>query len=326
MADQTQRNALEGGAALVTSVAGLALGWIGYSALRVNHHVPLSPAIDAERRAFVDRHGRLLTYYADTSGTGHPLVLVHSINAAGSAFEMRPLFDFYRGKRPVYALDLPGFGFSDRADRDYSPEVFAHAILDLLHEIDGPADVVALSLSSEFAARAALDAPDKISSLAFISPTGLQADPREDPGNDRALAMLSFPLWSQAIYDALVTRAGIRYYLKKSFAGPVDEGMVDYAYTTTHQPGARYAPLSFVTGMLFTPDAVSTLYERLTVPVLVLYDEDAFTSFERLPDLLERCPNWNAQRITPTRGLPQFEQIADVTHVLDHFWTAQFPL
>jgi pimeloyl-ACP methyl ester carboxylesterase len=46
-----------------------------------------------------------------------PMLLVHSVNASASAAEMAPLFDYYRQSRSVYALDLPGFGFSDRSDR-----------------------------------------------------------------------------------------------------------------------------------------------------------------------------------------------------------------
>ncbi len=101
--------------------------------------------------------------------------------------------------------------------------------------------------------------------------------------------------------------------------------MIDYAYQTAHQPGARFAPLAFLAGMLFTPDMAS-LYERLTVPVLALYDEDAFTSFERLPDLLRDSSHWQARRITPSRGLPQFERLADTVHALNQFWSAQPPL
>ncbi|MEZ4717272.1 MAG: hypothetical protein R2851_14485 [Caldilineaceae bacterium] len=57
----------------------------------------------------------------------------------------------------------------------------------------------------------------------------------------------------------------------------------DYAYATSHQPGARHAPLYFLSGQLFTPDALNKLYAPLTVPTLILYDQDPNISFERLP-------------------------------------------
>src|SRR5258707_11557150 len=100
--------------ALVVTVLGAVGGWIGYSALRVNHRLPLPEAIAGQRHTFISPRAGMMSYYADRSGGGRPLVLIHSINAAASAYEMQPLFLHYRSKRSVYALDLPGFGFSDR--------------------------------------------------------------------------------------------------------------------------------------------------------------------------------------------------------------------
>jgi pimeloyl-ACP methyl ester carboxylesterase len=254
---------------------------------------------------------------------GRPLVLVHSINAGASAYEMRPIFEHYRSLRPVYALDLPGFGFSERKAQVYSPEVYKNAIIALLNDrVKERADVIALSLSSEYAAMAARERPDLIHSLTMISPTGFEADKSPDSSEESAALyiLVSFPLWSQALYDLLVTRSGIRYYLQKSFYGPVDQGLVDYDYLTTHQSGARYAPLYFVSGKLFTPTIREDVYKRLTVPVLVLYDQDPFVRFDTLPDLLAHSPNWQAERIVPTRGLPHFEKMTETAQALDRFW------
>jgi pimeloyl-ACP methyl ester carboxylesterase len=293
--------------------------------------VPLPPAIDGIRRVFRSGLAGTLSYYADRSASGRPLVLLHSINAGPSAMEVRPLFEHYRGKRPVFALDLPGFGFSERRDRSYSPMLFSAAIADLItSEVNGEAvDIVALSLSSEFAARVALDRPELVHSLALISPTGFseRADSnsveRASSGGttDRVYRAVAFPLWSQAFYDLLASRPSIRYYLKKSFVGPVDETLVNYAYQTTHQRGARFAPLYFISGKLFSPDIRPAVYSRLQQPVLVLYEEDPYVRFDALPAFVAEHPTWQSARIVPTRGLPQFEQLPATTQALDRFWS-----
>jgi pimeloyl-ACP methyl ester carboxylesterase len=322
---------LRGGASLT---AGLVGSWIFYSRTRVDHHVPLNDAIDAKRGRFESPRGGTLSYYADISaeraGTPAPppLVLIHSINAAGCAYEMRPIFQAYRGLRDVYALDLPGFGFSERADRVYSPALFKDAILGLLERIGTPADVIALSLGSEFAALAALEQPERFRSLTLISPSGFTR--RENKGasqaarqggtSDTLYSLFSFPLWGQAFYDLIATRRSIHYFLQMSFEGAVDPGLESYAYDTAHQPGAHYAPLYFVSGKLFTPDIRETVYDRLTLPVLALYDRDAFVRFDTLPDFVDAHANWKAQRIAPTKGLPQFERMAEVAGALDSFW------
>ena len=79
-------------------------------------------------------------------------MLAHSVNAAASAYEMKPLWDAYAGTRPVYALEWPGFGSSDRPDLRYTPELMTRALNALVAELGSEVDVVALSLGSEFAA------------------------------------------------------------------------------------------------------------------------------------------------------------------------------
>ncbi|MGB8648847.1 MAG: alpha/beta fold hydrolase [Anaerolineae bacterium] len=305
---------------LVVAPLALAAGWIAYSTFGINHAAPLPKAIHADQKFFVGRSGGGLAYYADTRAPGRPLVLIHSINAAGSAYEMRPLFDHYRTARPVYALDLPGFGFSERADRIYGPQLFEDAIVDFLEtQVGQPADVIALSLGSEFAARAARTRPEFFQSLTMISPSGFAAEPRE-MDNSSAYQALSYPLWGRPLYDLIASRSSIQWFLQQSFEGPVDQGMIDYDYATAHQPGAHYAPLYFISGKLFTPDIRTSVYNRLTLPVLVLFDRDYFVSFAMLPATVKEHPNWRAVRVYPTRGLPQFEKLDEVTAALDSFW------
>ena len=312
-------------AALLTSIAG----WIVYSKKYINHHQGIAGALDADHYEVTTQNAGRMSFYADLSGKGTPVVLLHSINAAPSAHEMKPIFDHYRGKRPIYALDLPGFGFSDRSDRLYSPQLYQDAIVEFIRDVvEKPADVVTLSLSSEFAALAAVHAPEWIRSLVMISPTGFK-QPRTDKISQRArqrgaknqvYAGLAVPLWNRPFYDLISSRASIHYFLSQSFEGYVPPSFVDYAYGTAHQPGAQYAPTYFLSGKLFTPAVRATVYKVVKQPVLVLYDRDPYSNFEMLPGLLQEKENWQAERITPTRGLPHWEQPEKTFSALEAFW------
>jgi pimeloyl-ACP methyl ester carboxylesterase len=321
---------LSGLGALAAAAVGAAGGWVLYSNYAIDHSVPLPKAIPADQISFTSSQaGRLNAYFDGTAADQRPLVLVHSVNAAASAYEMRPLFQHYRLIRPVYALDLPGYGFSNRAMRAYTPETFAAAILALLSDqVKEPADVIALSLGSEFAARAALMQPEAFHSLVMISPSGFNA---YDTGrasqragvtgsSARLHALLSFPLWGRPLFDLIATRRSIEFFLKQSFVGQVPADLIDYDYATSHQPGAEIVPLYFISGALFTRDAVTELYEKIATPCLVLYDQDAFVRFDRLPGLLARRPNWQARRISPSLGLPHFEKLPETIQALDEFW------
>jgi len=269
-----------------------------------------------------------LFLYESTIGHGAPVVLIHSINAAASSYEMRPLFEGLRAARPVIAFDLPGFGLSERRDQHYDKALFQNAIIAVLehaHRRFGrPADLIALSLGSELGAAAALARPELVRSVTMISPTGFNLPSSDSTKGNKSpdklhiskalLSILGAPL-----FWMLARRASIDYYLRKSFVGSVDQGLERYGVVSAHQEGARFAPLAFLSGELFESHIRSRVYEKLECPVHVIYDTDAYTSFATLHTSVA-YRDWTATRIAPTRGLPQFDRPERTLSAIEDFW------
>jgi pimeloyl-ACP methyl ester carboxylesterase len=290
----------------------------------------LRAALPADRREIHGRSGRLSYYVA---GEGEPLLLVHSINAAGSAYEVRPVFEHARAKRRVYAVDLPGYGYSDRSARTYDVALFCDALRDMLGVIAGdcgevPLDALALSLSAEFLARVASETPTRFRSLVMITPTGFRrgsSKMRAVAGSTREVAglyrTLTFPLWRRGLYRALVSRPSIRYFLERTFGSDkVDEGLVDYAWLTTHQPGAERAPYAFLSARLFSAD-IRNVYEQLALPVWLAHGTRGdFRDFSEADWVRER-ENWSVQAFD-TGALVFFEQPDAFFAGLDAFLAA----
>lgn len=302
------------------------LGGIGYSSLFVPHSMQLPNALSGERRELNGKAGRLSYYVA---GTGRPLLLIHSVNAAASAYEVRPIFEHYRTSRRVYALDLPGFGFSERGARDYTPRLYTDAVMDMVEQINrdsgsGPIDVLALSLGSEFVARAASENPDRFRSLALISPTAFGKDDAfygergSTRGNPSVRQVFEFPLWSQAFFDLLNSRVSQRYFLEKTFgSADVDNGLLEYEYLTAHQPGAQFAPFAFVSGGLFSAD-IDRVYESLSMPVWLAHGvRGDFTDYGGV-DKVQTKGNWTVDTFQ-TGALPHFEQPDEFFQAYDTF-------
>lgn len=286
----------------------------GYNAQMAQHAPALPSAVEGRRVEISGRAGRLSYYVA---GDGPPLLLIHSINAAASAYEVKPIFEHFAIRRRVYAVDMPGFGFSDRSPRTYDMPLYVAAIQDMVDVVqadhNGPFDALALSLSAEFLARAAAKQPEQFRSLALVSPTGFDkgsSDRRGPPGSTREVPLLygvvAFPLWSQGLFDVLVSRRSIRYFLRKTFgADKIDEGLAEYDYAAAHQPGARYAPLAFLSGRLFSAD-IRTVYEELTLPVWAPHgNRGDFTDYSET-GWAEARGNWQFQTYD-TGALPHFE-------------------
>lgn len=305
-------------------IAGAATGWLAYSTFRSRDHVALPDPFASNRRLIDSLAAGSIAIHESKSGDVEktPVLLVHGVNAAASSFEMRPLFQRFEQERQVLAMDLPGYGHSQRGRRNYTPELMADSIASALDSIGRPAHVVALSLGSEFAARASTIRPDLVRSLTFISPTGFGSRTRIEGGEPSLFdQVLDQGLLGQGLFDLLVTRPSIDYFLSRSFRGDVDAGLRAFAIMTANQPEARYAPVAFLKGDLFTPDALDKLYQPLTTPSLVLYDQDAYTNFAHLPEFVsQEGLGRQATRIENTRGLPHFEETEATVEAIVRFW------
>ena len=182
----------------------------------------------------------------------------------------------------MFAPDLPGFGFSDRSDRRYDPALYTAAVFDMLDVIAedqgqaAPLDALANSLSSEFLARAASQEPAAFRRLVLVTPTGfdrrssrLRGAPGETREQPWLYSLFEGPPWRQGLFDLLVSRRSIRYFLGRTFGSDaVPDELVEYSWRSAHQPGARHAPYAFVSAALFSAD-IRDVYEKLTMPVWV---------------------------------------------------------
>jgi len=279
---------------------------------------PLPPALPGERRELNSAAGRLSYYMQAPAGPpARPLLLIHSINAAASAAEVRPLYTHFTAERPVYAIDLPGYGFAERSDRAYTPRLMTDALHAMTAEIRDrhgtePIDAMALSLSCEFLARAALEQPATYRSLALVSPTGFSGRTlrRGPPGSTRALPRLRRAFHSRLLdprlFLLLTTPAVIAFFLRKTWGSrEIDAELLAYDVLSTRQPDAQYAPFDFLSGGLFSGD-VNALYERLTLPVWMVHGTRGDFVDYRLKKTVEGRPNWHIG-VMPTGALPYFE-------------------
>lgn len=295
----------------------------------------LSPCIDAARVELDTAAGRVSVYWSlPEKADVHlaPLLLIHSVNAAASAAEVAPLFRHYSAERIVLAMELPGFGFSERAEQLYTPRLMTdaiHAVLAAMAQRHGdvPVDVLAVSLSSEFAARAAMEAPHRIARLALVSPTGLSGRRvRKAPLGSTLYkagvhAFLQRALWSQALFELLTRPGVVRYFLRRTFGSKaIDESLWHYCVVTARQPGARHAPLCFLSMAMFSTD-IHTVYEALPCPVWVsMATRGDFTDYRGLA-LLKTRKRWQAA-LVPGGALPYFEDTPGFVARLAPFWPA----
>lgn len=125
-------------------------------------------------RAFVDGCGIHLVDVGPRGGEA--VVLLHGITATHRYW--RGNIEHLAKRRRVIALDLPGFGRSDKPDVSYSTDYFVGCLAGLLDERGvARAHVVGNSMGGQIAMQFALAHPRRIDRLVLVDPAGVSALP-----------------------------------------------------------------------------------------------------------------------------------------------------
>jgi len=236
---------------------------------------------------FVDVDGARVRY-VDTEGNEGPVasnpkeapkddatekptvVLIHGFASAIEAWA--PVIPALTKTHRVVALDLKGFGWTDRPEGDYSPDAQAKIVLKLL-ELRGiqKTALVAHSWGSSVALQVALAAPEKITKLALYDawvyedqlPTFFHWARADGVGE------MLFGLYYKERSDEKMAMA---FFDKKW----VTEKFVEEVENALERPGTVAAALAAVRGQRYTD--VEQKYKTIDKPTLLIWGrEDVVT-------------------------------------------------
>lgn len=203
------------------------------------------------------------------------LLLLHGINAAGTSAEFAAVFDDLASDHHVIAPDLPGFGLSDRPPLLYSPSLYVTFITDFVDDVTDDPSVVASSLVGAYTTMAT--ETSEFRELFLICPTSSTM-----PGNRTWLrSLLRSPLVGEALFNLVSSERSLRYFEADHGLyddSNADDEYIEYRWQTTHQPGARFAPASFLSGALDPDVELGSALATVDVPTTLVWGEDAETT------------------------------------------------
>ena len=200
------------------------------------------------------------------------VILFHGISAAASNREFVDVAEELAEEYHVIAPDLPGFGHSDRPPLLYSSSLYTTFVRDAIAELTDEPLVVASSVTSAYVAKAAQEVD--VSELIFVCPTDTTMGDRRT----WVRALLRSPVIGQGLYNLMVSKRAIRYFQDDHGYFDMenyDEEDLEYEWLTAHQPGARFAPASFVSGFLDSEEDLGELLSEVDVPVTFVWGRNA---------------------------------------------------
>lgn len=274
--------------------------------------------------------GQPVTVAYETRGEGTPVLLLPAFSTVSTRGEMRGIAQRLSSQYQVVALDWPGFGESDRLPVQYESALYRQFLLDFVRDIfTRPITIVAAGHAAGYAMHLAQAIPQSVSRIVLVAPTW--RGPLPTMGVDRQLSgtvrqLVRSPILGQALYQMNTTPSFLRLmygrhvYVDNAKLTPE---FIAHKRQITQQPGARFAPVAFVTGAIDPVRERSDFlayFQSLGVPVLVIVGEQVPAKSREEMDVLAELPGVKAVVLPGSLGM--YEEYAEaVAEVVLQFFS-----
>lgn len=200
------------------------------------------------------------------------LVLLHELHVAASSREFRHVFHELAENYHVIAPDFPGFGRSDRPALVYSARLYEDFVREFVRsEADHPA-CLATGLSGAYAVAADPDVDFR--QLLLVVPTAGTTS----RDHWAARGALRLPLVGTSLFNVLTTKPALRYWFVHravTDASAIPDEDLEYYWRSAHQPGARYAPASLLSGLLDADLDLGSALRGSDTPTTLFWGQEA---------------------------------------------------
>ena len=284
----------------------------------------LDTVLTGEERRYSWKYGDVF-YKVKGDRDARPLLLIHGFGPGSSSYEWRKNVDVLAEHFHVYVIDLLGFGTSDRPHIDYTAETFTDLIGDFIKEVVGKATtVVAHGLPCAYVIANAYRRPQLFERLVLVTPpTTILQEAVPGPINTAWKFVLRTPILGQFIYNMLTTRRAIRAnYDRQGYYNPgmVTDDLVEYIFTSAHQPHSHFPAASFLSHHL-TMDVHEAL-ERLQRPIVAIWGRQGTQTPSEAADAFKRVnPGIDIRILDNCNQQPQDEQATHFNNLVREFAT-----
>jgi pimeloyl-ACP methyl ester carboxylesterase len=190
--------------------------------------------------------------------TGRSILLLPAFSTVCSRTEMAEIASILSVNHQVTSLDWPGFGDTGRPRATYSPDFYHQFLLDFVRDcLTHPISVVAAGHTAGYLLQLAQAQPDWFDRLILVAPTWRGPLPAMMNGQKSWFKLLRglvrTPVLGQALYGMNTTKSFLEMmYRRHVYANPnsVTPELIVTKRQIAQQPGARFAPVAFVTGGL----------------------------------------------------------------------------
>lgn len=262
-------------------------------------------------------------------GEGHPLVLVHGFGASiGHWRKNIPVLA--AGGYQVFAIDLLGFGGSDKPPLNYTMELWSELLKDFhTAHIQAPAVFIGNSIGALLSLMVVADRPETAAGAVLINCAGGLSHRPHELNPPLRIAMSTFNrlvrsrITGQAIFNRVRQKQQIRRTLLQVYRNreAVTDELVDLLYAPSCDPGAQH-----VFASILSADPGPTpaqLLPKVKHPLYVIWGaDDPWTPITGAKIFQQASENGQQIQITPipNAGHCPHDEVPDIVNPLILQW------
>jgi pimeloyl-ACP methyl ester carboxylesterase len=199
----------------------------------------------------------------DNQAHANPVLLIHGLG--GSIDSWRDNIRVFEKNHRVVAIDLPGFGESDKPKMSYSIRFYTDFVARLVRQImpKKPVAIIGSSLGGQIAAEIAIKYHQLVSKLVLISPAGIPPFSFKGSAALRKYVMITRAKNQQQVASILASIEG----------KPVNDQYASALYERISMPGAREAFREALKESAKAPRLTSRI-RLVSCPALVLWGQN----------------------------------------------------
>ena len=287
---------------------------------------PMNPWSGLEKysKEFTLKNKDLTIFYFEAGQENSTsMILIHGLGDEADTWRylIEPLATIFH----VYAVDLPGFGRSDKPDLDYSPQFFLSTINEFLEAVSiNKVIMVGSSLGAILSQGFALQYPEKVSGLILLGGALIQNDGKLD----LSFKLMQIPLLGEWLYTRLRKDPQAAFDSLRNVYHDLDNlpkadreflfQRVNERVWSDGQKQAYFSTLRNLTDWVKqSQKGLAERLERINMPTLVIHGEfDQLFSAEKAEIVAEVQSNAVLVQIQGAGHLPQQEVPSEVVNEL----------
>jgi len=250
------------------------------------------------------------------AGTGSAVVLIHGFGS--SIYTWKDVIPALAVRHDVIALDLPGFGESDRP-ADLSLDAFPAAVIGLMDRLGiERTALVGNSMGGATAAIVAATAPERVSRLVLLDAAGFNMEPEARPFMVRLTTSWAAPVLGLLPGKRLLVERSLRQVFHDDTL--VTEERVSEYLAPAQRPGTFPALRSLGASLRARPEAVAAALSAISAPTLVIWgDDDRWIPIAHADRFVAGIKGARKVVIPACGHVPQEEKPAEVARLVLEF-------